>query len=188
LRLGFAYKEEGGSFEIVVPFERLDLTIPEDLVEEVGRIVGYEKIPTTALSTLSGKPEINKNYFSSEKVREELQAQGYSEVFTSVFADKGEKAVLNKVDSVKPYLRDSLLTGLQEALKKNISNKDLLGVPEVKLFEVGTVWKGGREVVTQPSMKRCRSQLLRDTAHFQNSPILCATSLCGYLLAQTRML
>jgi phenylalanyl-tRNA synthetase beta chain len=147
LRLGFAYKEEGGSFEIVVPFERLDLTIPEDLVEEVGRIVGYEKIPTTALSTLSGKPEINKNYFSSEKVREELQAQGYSEVFTSVFADKGEKAVLNKVDSVKPYLRDSLLTGLQEALKKNISNKDLLGVPEVKLFEVGTVWKGGREVV-----------------------------------------
>jgi len=63
-----------------------------------------------------------------------------------VFADKGERVVLNKVDGVRPYLRDSLLPGLTDALAKNKPNKDLLGLKEVKLFEVGVVWKGGQEV------------------------------------------
>lgn len=145
-RLGFAYKEEGGVFEVVVPFERLDLTIAEDLVEEVGRIVGYEQVPATPLPTIAVQ-EQNKDFTSAERAREELVAQGYSEVFTSVFADKGERAVLNKVDSVKPFLRSSLIDGLTEALEKNKQNRELLGLKEVKLFEIGIVWKGGKEVV-----------------------------------------
>jgi phenylalanyl-tRNA synthetase beta subunit len=54
--------------------------------------------------------------------------------------------VLNKVDGVRPYLRDSLLPGLTDALAKNKPNRDLLGLKEVKLFEIGVVWKGGKEV------------------------------------------
>ena len=46
-----------------------------------------------------------------------------------------------------PYLRDSLIPGLTQALVKNKPNKDLLGLKEIKLFEIGTVWKGGKEVV-----------------------------------------
>lgn len=144
-RLGFAYKEEAGVFEVQVPFERLDIDIPEDLVEEVGRIVGYDKIPATPLPAPDKAPEINKNFYAAEKAREEWTHKGYSEVFTSVFADKGERVVLNKVDGVRPYLRDSLVPGLTDALNKNKPNKDLLGLKEVKLFEIGTVWKGGRE-------------------------------------------
>ena len=144
-RLGFAYKEEAGGFEGQGPFERLDISMPEDLIEEVARIVGYDKIPSTPLSKFDKQPEINKHFATAENVREELVGKGYSEVYTSVFADKGERMVLNKVDSVRPYLRDSLLPGLQEALKKNVSNKDLLGLKEVKLFEIGVVWKGGKE-------------------------------------------
>ncbi len=144
-RLGFTYKEEGGVFEVVVPFERLDLTIAEDLVEEVGRIVGYDKVPATLLPA-AGAPEQNKNFDAAEHVREALVQQGYSEVFTSVFADKGERAVLNKVDSVRPYLRASLVPGLTDALEKNKQNRELLGLKEVKLFEIGTVWKGGKEI------------------------------------------
>jgi len=68
-------------------------------------------------------------------------------VYTSVFAEAGERAVLNKVDSVRPYLRSTLTLGLDEALKKNIPNKDLLGLKEIKLFEIGVVWKGGKEEV-----------------------------------------
>ena len=147
-RLGFAYKEEASVFEVQAPFERLDIALPEDLAEEVARVVGYDKIPSTPLPKFDKQPEINKNFAAAEKAREELVAKGYSEVYTSVFADKGERMVLNKVDSVRPYLRESLLPGLQEALKKNIPNKDLLGLKEVKLFEVGTVWKGGKELVT----------------------------------------
>lgn len=145
-RLALPYKEEGGVFEVVVPPERLDLTIPEDLVEEVARIVGYDKILSAPLSPFPKTPEINQNFYAAEKAREELVADGYSEVFTSVFAEEGERAVLNKVDSMRPYLRTSLIPGLEEVLAKNKNNKDLLGLKEVKLFEIGTIWKGGTEV------------------------------------------
>ena len=146
-RLGLPYKEEAGVFEVTAPFERLDLIIAEDLIEEVARIVGYDKIPSTPLPAFDKKPGINKNFAAAEAAREELVSRGYSEVYTSVFADKGERMVLNKVDSVRPYLRDSLLLGLTEALAKNKPNKDLLGLKEIKLFEIGTVWKGGKEVI-----------------------------------------
>ncbi len=145
-RLGLPYKEESGVFEVQVPFERLDLVIPEDLIEEVGRIVGYDKVPATPLPPFAGKPEVNTNFYAAEHAREELAAQGYSEVYTSVFAEKGERVVLNKVDGVRPYLRQSLIPGLMDALERNARNKELLGLKEVKLFEVGTVWKDGKEI------------------------------------------
>ncbi|HEV8677296.1 MAG TPA: phenylalanine--tRNA ligase subunit beta, partial [Candidatus Paceibacterota bacterium] len=146
-RLGFSYKEEGDEFEVVAPAERLDIMIPEDLIEEVGRIIGYDKIAGVPLPPPERAPETNANYLAAEKAREELAAQGYSEVYTSVFAEEGERAVLNKADSVRPFMRTSLISGLESALKKNIPNKDLLGLKEVKLFEIGAVWKGGKEVV-----------------------------------------
>lgn len=145
-RLGFGYKEQDGVFEVQVPSERLDITIPEDLVEEVGRVVGYDQVPAVALPDLGLAPAVNANFAAAEAMREELMSQGYSEVFTSVFADKGERVVANKVDGVRPYLRDSLVPGLADALAKNKPNKDLLGLKEVKLFEIGVVWKGGQEV------------------------------------------
>jgi phenylalanyl-tRNA synthetase beta chain len=46
-RLGLAHMQEGDTFTVTPPFERFDLKIPEDLVEEVGRIVGYDKVPAT---------------------------------------------------------------------------------------------------------------------------------------------
>ncbi len=148
-RLGFSYPGGASTGEWIVtpPFERLDLQIAEDLIEEVGRIQGYDRVPPLELPPFSKEVEINKNFAAAEAAREALVAEGYSEVFTSVFADQGERVVLNKVDGVKPYLRSSLVPGLQEALKKNIPNKDLLGLKEVKLFEIGAVWKGGEEVV-----------------------------------------
>ncbi|MBI2004844.1 phenylalanine--tRNA ligase subunit beta [Patescibacteria group bacterium] len=146
-RLSFNYKEEGGKFEVVVPFERLDIEIAEDLVEEVGRIVGYDKIPEIPLPVYAEGATVNPNFYTAERVREELAAQGYSEVYTSVFAEAGEYAVLNKVDSVRPYLRESLIPGLQAAIEKNRPNKDLLGLEEIKLFEIGTVWKEGEEKI-----------------------------------------
>src|SRR3989344_7781730 len=79
-RLGFAYKEEAGVFEVQVPFERLDISMPEDLIEEVARIVGYDKIPSTPLSKFDKQPEINKHFAAAENVREELVAKGYSDI------------------------------------------------------------------------------------------------------------
>ncbi|HWO07497.1 MAG TPA: phenylalanine--tRNA ligase subunit beta [Candidatus Paceibacterota bacterium] len=146
-RLDFAFEESRGAFSVDVPFERLDLTIPEDLIEEVGRLIGYEKIPAQELPASPKSPAPNENFAKAETIREQLLEKGYSEVYTSVFADKGEVAVLNKIDSVRPFLRSNLLDGLTEAVKKNIPHKDLLGLREVKLFEIGTVWKDGKEEV-----------------------------------------
>lgn len=146
-RLGFSYKEESDEFEVVAPMERLDLVIPEDLIEEVARIVGYDKISGVELGAPERPVEVNAHYRAAERAREELVSKGYSEVYTSVFAEEGERAVLNKVDSVRPFMRTTLIDGLNDALKKNIPNKDLLGLKEVKLFEIGAVWKGNKEVV-----------------------------------------
>ena len=144
-RLGLPFEKKGGEFVVTSPFERLDLMIPEDLVEEVARIIGYEKIPTTELPEFQKKPDINQNFAATEKVREELVSKGYSEVYTSVFADEGERAVSNKVGGERPYLRATLLGGLREAEVRNARNKELLGLRNIKLFEIGTVWQGGKE-------------------------------------------
>lgn len=144
-RLGLIYQTKDTTYIVEVPFERLDLAIPEDLVEEVGRIYGYDKVPSVELPAPNVKPAISANYASAEKIREELVSRGYSEVFTSVFSEKGERAVANKIDGDKPYLRASLEAGLKDAYERNARNKDLLGLDEVKIFEIGTVWAGGKE-------------------------------------------
>lgn len=146
-RLGFLYKQKEETFIVDVPFERLDITIPEDLIEEVARIVGYDKIPAAPLPAFPKKPEINSNFYAAEKAREELIARGYSEVLTSVFAEKGERAVANKVGGEKPYLRTTLVDGLREAYELNVRSRDLLGLKEIEIFEIGTVWNGGKEVI-----------------------------------------
>jgi phenylalanyl-tRNA synthetase beta chain len=148
-RLGLAYKyreaSPRGIFQVEVPFERLDLEIAEDLAEEVARIEGYDKIPSTELPVFKEEPSVNNGFAQTEKIREDLAGKGYSEVITSTFAEKGERVVANKADGVRPFLRSNLAGGLAEALQKNIHNKDLLGLKEVKLFEIGTIWSSGKE-------------------------------------------
>jgi phenylalanyl-tRNA synthetase beta chain len=147
-RLTFPYTVENDVFMVTPPFERLDILIPEDLIEEVGRIVGYDTIAPVELPPLAQSPTVNANFAAAERMREELVAQGYSEVFTSVFAERGERLIANKIDGVRPYLRANLIDGLTEAVKRNIPNKDLLGLKEIKLFEIGTIWhKGSEEIV-----------------------------------------
>jgi len=146
-RLDFPYKEEHDVFEVYPPFERLDLVIPEDLIEEVGRIIGYDHVPAIPLPPSIATPSINQNFYKSEAIRAWLMERGFSEVYTSVFAEKGERVVANKVDGVRPFLRTNLADGLAVALEKNIRNKDLLGVDQVKIFEIGTVWRDGQEKV-----------------------------------------
>ena len=153
----------------------------EELGEEVARIVGYDKIPAIELPALKGKSEINENFARGESVREELMEKGYSEVVTSVFADKGKRRVLNKVGGERPYLRENLKDGLVQALEKNIRNKDILGLKEVRLFEIGTIWNAGKEeiVVGRIGEKERATQTVLseiseksyDQIHYQDLPI-----------------
>ncbi len=146
-RLDLAHVGANDTFTVTPRFERLDLTIPEDLVEEIGRIIGYDKVPETELPVMNLQPVVNENFARIEYAREHMIAEGYSEVYTSVFTDKGERQVLNKVGGDKPFLRANIADGLKEALDRNVRIKDGLGLKKVKLFEIGTVWtKDGEEL------------------------------------------
>ncbi len=145
-RLDLPFTTMGTMFVVEPPFERLDLVIAEDIVEEVARIFGYDVIPTIELPRLKEKAAVSARFYAAEHAREALIAKGYSEVFTSVFADHGERVIANKVDGVRPYLRTTLVSGLTEALTRNRRNKDVLGLSDVQLLEIGTVWKGGKEI------------------------------------------
>lgn len=146
-RLDLAHSQTGDDFEVHVPFERLDLSVPEDLIEEVARILGYDHVPTTQMPPLPEPPRVDQEFARQERIREFLRNEGFTEVFTSVFTTKGDRVVLNKVDGVRPYLRRDITDSLLEALDRNVRNKDLLGLTQVKLFEIGTVWRGGREEI-----------------------------------------
>ena len=136
-------RKNGETYTVFVPFERLDLPIPEDLVEEVARIIGYDKVPAVELPRVPEKARGQCEFLCCRESARRIDRQGYSEVFTCVFADKGDRVVANKVDGVRPYLRATLVDGLRDAYERNIRNKDLLGLKQVRLFEIGTSGKRG---------------------------------------------
>ncbi len=144
-RYNISHTEEGGEFEITVPPMRLDLRLEEDMAEEVGRILGYDKVKPK-LPKINFKPKVNETFAKISWARNKLFEEGYSEVMTYAFRDTGEVEVLASA-SDKKFLRTNLSDGLGESLKLNQSNAPLLGLKEVKIFEIGTVFgKNGEEI------------------------------------------
>jgi phenylalanyl-tRNA synthetase beta subunit len=136
----FVEREDEERFVVTIPDERLDLRIKEDLIEEVGRLYGYERVGSRALSQLAGEPEIDKISHYSDKIRDSFCLMGFSEVITSAFRTEGETEILNPVASDKSFLRKNLSESLQESLELNSKNADLLGSGQVKIFEIGNVF------------------------------------------------
>jgi len=144
-RYVFKYVLKNGEFEIVVPAMRLDLVIEEDIAEEIGRILGYDKV-LPLIPKINFTPKVNEVYTKISLVRNKLLSDGYSEVMTTSFREKGEVSVLASA-SDKNFLRANLSDGLKESLKLNNFNAPLLGLSEVKIFEIGTVFgKKGEEI------------------------------------------
>jgi phenylalanyl-tRNA synthetase beta chain len=142
-RYNFEYKNNGEKFEIIVPPMRLDLEIEEDMAEEIGRILGYDKVKPK-IPKIDFKPKINETHTKITFARNKLLSEGYSEVMTYTFCDKGEIEVQNSA-SDKKFLRTNLTDGLRESLKLNQLNASFLGINQVKIFEIGTVFKKSGE-------------------------------------------
>ncbi len=159
-RYNFEYKNEGEKFEIIVPPMRSDLAIEEDMAEEIGRILGYDKV-TGEMPKIDFKPKQNEIHSKMVWARNKLLDDGYSEVMTYVFRDKGEVGVLASA-SDKKFLRTSLTDGLKESLKLNQLNMPLLGMNEIKIFEIGTIFKkSGEEMhVAYASKKEIKEMIL----------------------------
>ncbi len=144
-RLNFSFTNSGEIYTITPPYYRLDVNIKQDLVEEVGRIFGYDKIPATLLPEISFKPAVIKDFYYQNKIRDILVDLGFSEVYTYSFGSQGEVEMEKPLASDKKYLRPELSFGFYEALTLNARNADLLGLDQIKIFEIGKVFVEGKE-------------------------------------------
>lgn len=144
-RYHFPFTVKDSVYEINVPPMRLDLSLEEDMAEEVGRILGYDKL-NPKIPKLAFVPRNNEDYLNSLKARSVLIGLGYSEVMTYSFTSTGEEEVLASA-SDKKFLRTNLLDGLKESIKLNQNNLPLLNIKEVKVFEIGKIFKNNQEVL-----------------------------------------
>jgi len=144
-KYNYQYKVNNGNFGIVVPILRLDLNTPEDMVEEIGRVYGYEKI-FPKIPKINFKPKINEIFYKILFARNKFLNDGYSEVMTYSFCNSGEVEVLASA-SDKKFLRTNLTDGLKESYELNKNNAPLLGMEEIKIFEIGIVFMKDKEQI-----------------------------------------
>jgi len=139
-RLGCIHDVSGEVFTVTPPFERRDIVIAEDVIEEIGRVYGYEHLEAKQLPEIEKKPEVHKGFYFADSVRNVLTEAGYSEVYGYTFRSKGVYEAINALASDKRFLRTNLSEGLNEYLEMNTHNAPLFGVDRIKIFEIGTVF------------------------------------------------
>jgi phenylalanyl-tRNA synthetase beta chain len=138
-RLGF---EVSGN-KVTVPTWRRDVEGSADLVEEVARIVGYDKVPSTPLDRAPGvaKPTATRSQLIERRVRRTAAARGIDEAVTWSFISEKESAafgggewrVANPISEDMKVMRPSLLPGLIAAARRNLDR----GGSSIRLFEIG---------------------------------------------------
>jgi len=132
-------------YAVTVPFERLDIRSKEDLIEEIGRIYGYENIPEATVATGKERPTVNKCFYYAEKVRQHLTEKGFTEVYTYSLRDRGIVELENPFASDKRFMRQTLAEGVRGSLLLNEKNAPLLGLEAVRIFEIGKVFSSEGE-------------------------------------------
>jgi phenylalanyl-tRNA synthetase beta chain len=145
-RLALPVRREKDALSVTPPSYRFDLAIEEDLIEEVARIYGFERIaahPPRVAATMLPVAEAKR---SLHVLRERLAATDYREVINFSFVEPGWEAdfagehnpirLLNPIARHQSVMRTSLIGSLIEVLRKNHSRK----VPRIRVFEVGRVF------------------------------------------------
>lgn len=147
---------------VTVPTERLDLRIAEDLIEEVGRIHGYDKVLAAELPENRSQKEVLPIRYWSEVIRGALTQEGFLEVLTYSLRNEGEVKLMNALASDKSYLRANLDEGVHEALDRAEYYAALVGVEEVAIFEIGTVFSHDTESIQVCIAARAKPGKKRD--------------------------
>jgi phenylalanyl-tRNA synthetase beta chain len=151
-RLGFMVAGSGPVVKVAVPSWRTDVHGKADIVEEIVRIVGVDKVPMTPFERgdSARKPVLTPIQLRTRRAKRALAARGMVEAVTWSFIAKpaaelfgggqSELALANPIASDLSDMRPSLLPGLVAAAQANSDR----GFPDVALFEVGQVFKGDR--------------------------------------------
>lgn len=146
ISLNIKIEKKGENFILTPPVFRLDLKIPEDIAEEVGRIWGYEKIEEKIPIEKGFKPTENLNFIFSNKIKQIFSEMNFSEIYGYSFASSGEVELENSLTKEKSFLRANLSSYLNEKISFNL-NHILFEKDPVKLFEVGVVFGKNTEDV-----------------------------------------
>ena len=144
--------------QVTCPTRRLDLTMQEDLVEEIGRIVGYETIPAAFPIAPIAPPSKNTELLWLSKIRNAFKGLGFTEVYNHSFigdkdfstfaysaADKAKLVeVENPLSSEFSHLRDSLLENLVKNVRDNQKQARLAESRQaetIRIFETGNTFR-----------------------------------------------
>lgn len=159
--LGFALQAEveNDRLRAKAPSWRVDVSIEEDLIEEVARIAGYDKLKSS-LPGGAGAGAYLPGEDARRAARQTLTALGYNEAISFSFVNgetdellsgAGEDsrlALLNPIDETRAHMRVTLLGGLLGALERNFNH----GARNVRLFEIGKCFtndQGERPIETE---------------------------------------
>jgi phenylalanyl-tRNA synthetase beta chain len=161
-KLGFYCNNQKDKIEITIPSWRYDVSIKEDIVEEIVRIYGYDKIPLVPLPANNVQKIINREQRRFLDIKRLLASNGYTEVISWSFMDskkvklfselKDELTLQNPISSDLDYMRPSILPNLLKIACNNInrSYKDL------SLFELGPVFRDVDNITPDQSLAAIR--------------------------------
>jgi phenylalanyl-tRNA synthetase beta chain len=144
--LGMGVVAAGEGWQVVAPSRRFDIAIEEDLIEELARIHGYERIPTTLPGGASRIAMPTETRLDEPGARRQLVAREMQEAINYAFVDAGllgqwqldadTVALANPLSAELAVMRPQLLPGLVAALGRNVARQ----VGRVRLFELGKVF------------------------------------------------
>ncbi len=156
-RLGMEVTAAAGGWQVRPPGHRFDIAIEEDLIEEVGRMVGYDNIPAVPGLGAVHPGTATETRLGEDRIADTLVARGYTEVVTYSFIDESlQRAVMPEGESVRlrnpiasdmGVMRRSLWPGLLSVARQNLSRQQ----HRLRLFEIGRQFEpgeGGRVVET----------------------------------------
>jgi len=164
--LGFECQQTSVSSQALVfsPYWRSDINCAADLVEEVVRIIGYDKIPTTMLSATLPEREPSSRLALRKRIREIMVGLGFQEVLTysltsleklrklAIELEPEALKVANPMTKEQEYLRPNLRAGLLVALAQN----QKVEPGSIGLFEIGKVFLPQRPSVIANKAKQSR--------------------------------
>ena len=146
--LNMPARQSGEVLSVTPPSYRFDIAIEEDLIEEIARIEGYEKLPATLPAATAGMLSIPENVSDMPRLRQIMVDRDYQEVVTYSFVDElWEKdfagndspvRLANPIAEQLSVMRSSLLGSLVDCMRFNANRKQ----SRIRLFEISRVFKG----------------------------------------------
>ncbi|QJQ96709.1 MULTISPECIES: phenylalanine--tRNA ligase subunit beta [Halomonadaceae] len=157
-RLGMQVEGHAKGWNVIAPSWRFDISIEEDLIEELARIHGYNRLPVRRPAARLGLRADDETRQPLARIRRQLVALGYQEAITYSFvAPDLQKALhpevvsptlANPISSDMAVMRYSLFPGLIKALEHNLNRQQ----SRVRLFETGLVFRGDLDQLEQTAM------------------------------------